>query len=83
MSIAMTALIEMMLMHSILTIIEEAANKNMTTSKKPNLKNKGRIPEWKDDVEPFKENAHFWNAIWISAGKPLNCELQNIMQNIM
>ena len=41
---------------------------------------KQRIPEWKEDVAPFKDSAHFWHSVWVSAGKPLNCTLHTIMK---
>ena len=44
------------------------------------MNHKPRIPNWNEDIEPFKENAHFWHAVWISAGKPLNCHLHVIMK---
>ncbi len=65
-------------MYDILSTMEDTAMRNMKTHKKQ--KHKPRIPDWKDDVEPLRENAHFWNAIWISAGKPLNCHLHEIMK---
>ena len=27
-----------------------------------------------------KDNDYFWNSVWISAGKPINCQLHNIMK---
>ena len=66
------------LMCAVLGTIEETANKNMATSTKQQRKPK--IPEWKEDIEPFRENAHFWHAIWISAGRPINCQLHDIMK---
>ena len=66
------------LMYDILSAIENSAKKNMSTSKKQQCKSK--IPDWKDDIEPFRENAHFWHAIWISAGRPINCQLHEIMK---
>ena len=38
------------------------------------------VPGWNNDVKPFQEEALFWHAIWISAGKPLNNTLHNIMK---
>ena len=38
------------------------------------------IPGWKKDIQPLKDSAMFWNAIWISAGKPLNTQLHNLMK---
>lgn len=39
------------------------------------------IPGWNDLVLPFKYDADFWHSIWISAGKPLNNQLHNIMKH--
>ena len=37
---------------------------------------KNLIPRWKDDIEPFREAAQFWHAVWLSAGKPQqNCTI--------
>ena len=66
------------LMTDILATIEDGARKNMP-GKKGNHK-RTMIPDWKDEIEPYRENAHFWNAIWVSAGKPLNCQLHTIMK---
>ena len=35
---------------------------------------------WKTYVEPYQEKARFWYSIWLSAGKPLNTVLHNIMK---
>ena len=37
-------------------------------------------PGWNDQVKPFRENARFWYAIWLSAGRPINTELHFIMR---
>ena len=39
-----------------------------------------RTPGWNEEVKPFRERARFWFSVWLSAGKPLNCELHNIMR---
>ena len=44
------------------------------------MKKKDLIPNWKDDIQPFKDTAMFWNAVWQSAGRPLNTVLHNIMK---
>ena len=31
-------------------------------------------------MKPCRENARFWFSVWLSAGKPLNCELHKIMR---
>ena len=41
---------------------------------------KPMIKGWKDEVEPFRDKAMFWHAIWESAGRPLNNELHKIMK---
>ena len=38
------------------------------------------LPNWKEDVDPVKDTAHFWNAVWKSAGRPLNCQVHSIMK---
>ena len=38
------------------------------------------IPGWNDYVKPFREDAKFWHSIWLSLGKPLNCEVFYIMK---
>ena len=50
----------------------------MTRANKKN--HKPKIPNWSEDIEPFRENAHFWHSVWISAGKPINCQLHGIMK---
>ena len=40
--------------------------------------NKKTIPGWSEQVKPFRDKAMFWDQIWKSAGKPVNCELHNI-----
>ena len=46
-------------------------------------KKKGKdtpIASWESEVEPFKKDAYFWHAVWMSAGRPLNTTLHRIMQ---
>ena len=33
-----------------------------------------------NEVEPFKKDAYFWHAVWMSAGRPLNTTLHRIMK---
>ena len=30
----------------------------------------GCVAGWKQEVEPFREDANFWHAVWVSVGKP-------------
>ena len=65
-------------MHQALNELEYTARKTIPL---PGGKDaKVRIPDWKDDVAPYKENAHFWHSVWVSAGKPMNCHLHKIMK---
>jgi hypothetical protein len=68
-------------MLEILRSIEKSANKQLPlkNSKVGNI-SKNAIPRWNEDIKPFKENAHFWHAIWQSAGRPLNCQLHSLMK---
>ena len=66
------------LMSQLLSALEDTASE--TIPQKSAKVGKQRIPEWKEDVAPFKENAHFWHSVWVSAGKPLNCTLHTIMK---
>ena len=43
-------------------------------------RNKKSITGWNDEVKPFREEAMFWHSLWISAGKPINNTLHNIMK---
>ena len=67
------------LMSQVLGCIEESAKETLMSNKaKP--KGKQMLPNWKEDVDPVKDTAHFWNAVWKSAGRPVNCQLHSIMK---
>ena len=42
--------------------------------------NKSPIFNWREEIQPCKEKALFWRAIWQSAGRPINTELHRIMK---
>ena len=67
----------------IVTVIENVCHIALP---KINCKVKGKSKEkvlagWNDEVKPFQESAQFWFAIWVSAGRPLNCELHSLMKS--
>ena len=62
-----------------LELIEKVAKEALNTYEQRSPR-KGKLPNWKDDVDPVKDTAHFWNAVWKSAGKPVNCHLHSIMK---
>ena len=39
------------------------------------------IPGWNDHIQPYKEASQFWKAVWVSAGRPLDCELHKVYKN--
>ena len=38
-------------------------------------------PGWSVYVKPYRDDAKFWHAIWLSLGRPLNCEIHNVMKH--
>ena len=47
----------------------------------PGLNRKTPVPGWGDFVKPFREDSLFWHSVWISAGRPQNTVLHNIMRS--
>ena len=39
------------------------------------------VPGWTDYVKPFREDSLFWHSVWVSAGRPINTVLHNVMKN--
>ena len=67
----------------LLECISHAATSSLpgsTPKMEMNSGKKNLIPRWKEDIEPFREAAQFWHAVWLSAGKPQNTELHNLMK---
>ena len=63
-------------MANVLKAVVEVANEKLPM----NSKKEGTEFKGKKDVDPVKYTAHFWHAIWKSAGKPINCHLHTIMK---
>ena len=63
----------------IISSIDSAVHNNIPMSKQ-NSSNSVK-PGWPVLVKPFQDKAKFWHAIWISLGKPLNCEVYNVMKH--
>ena len=61
----------------VLSSVENATYINIPPLKAPHQKT---IPGWTEFVKPFKDDACFWHAIWVSCGKPLNCQVFYIMK---
>ena len=69
---------------SLLEALESAAFESLPTSLSAGefhskFKRKP-MPGWSESVKPFRDNAIFWNAIWKSAGRPINTELHRLMK---
>jgi hypothetical protein len=39
------------------------------------------IAGWNDHVQPFKERSQFWQAVWQSAGRPIDTELHRVFKH--
>ena len=60
----------------------ELSQYNNIPGKSGSKKSKQTIPLWKEQIDPYKEKAHFWHSVWLSAGRPINCELHKILTNL-
>ena len=63
--------------------MEGAATENLTSSNRGNEKEnttRKAIPRWNEDIEPCRQDALFWHAVWLSAGRPINSELHKVME---
>lgn len=71
---------------SIMDCISFAVESNIPhTAPRPNVANnnhnsRGNLPGWSENVKSSRDDSLFWHSIWISAGRPLNCELHNVMK---
>ena len=52
------------------TCVEEVSG-----GKRNNIGQAKVVPGWTDIVKLFQEEAMFWHAVWVSAGKPINNSL--------
>ena len=66
----------------VLNAISDSAGDSLSWSSggKSGKTSVNKTPGWNEQVRPFRENARFWFSVWLSAGKPLNCELHRIMR---
>ncbi len=58
----------------------DSAITSIASTKRQNNSSVKIVPGWSELVKPFCDDAKFWNAIWISSGKPINTELHRIMK---
>ena len=64
----------------ILQTIKSTAEKCLPSSRGTCDKKKIGIPNWNDEIKPFKEKAMCWHAVWQSAGRPINTVLHRVMK---
>ena len=64
-------------MSKIFDVIEDATVKNIPPICAPHEK---KLPGWSQFVQPLKDEAIFYHAIWISYGKPVNCGIHFAMK---
>ena len=67
---------------NLLKCMENAANECIpcSSSRSQQKKKKTVSAIWNDEIQPFKDKAMFWHAVWMSARKPINTELHRIMK---
>ena len=63
---------------NLLSCISEAVKHNIPMSS--NSKPHHIIPGWSEFVAPYKDQAIFWKSVWMSAGRPLDNNLHQIMK---
>ena len=62
-------------------LIDSSVKNNIPMSDPSKIAKNNVVPGWNDQVRPFREDAKFWNAIWVSLGRPLNCEVYRVMKH--
>ena len=67
----------------ILDIVDRTANSTLPLKGPRQVGKKSKTkckPGWSQLVAPFRDKAYFWHNVWLSAGKPINCNLHSIMK---
>ena len=60
-------------MSDILKSVDTMAARYLTKKNRPKkARDDAPIAFWAEDIEPFKQDAHFWHSVWHSAGRPIN-----------
>ena len=69
-------------MMELLGAMEQTANETLPVKKMHQKNGKAHSPiaRWNEDIEPYKREAHFWHAIWVSCGRPMHNEVHTIMK---
>ena len=67
--------------NNIINAIDLAVNTNIPSSVNKSNTSKNVVPGWSMYVKPYKDDARFWHAIWVSLGRPLNNEIHRVMKH--
>ena len=62
---------------TLLEMIDFSTKNNIPSSSVPHEK---KILGWKEFVQPYKDEANFYHAVWLSYGKPINCNVHYAMK---
>ena len=63
----------------LLETLQEVAEASLPTP--GSVKSRKVIPGWNQAVKPFKDKAYFWHQVWVSMGRPINCEIHRVMKS--
>ena len=47
----------------------------------PSGPKRSKVPGWNQYIVPFRDDSLFWHSIWLSAGKPQNTALHQVMRS--
>ena len=61
--------------------ISSAVEQNIPYYTNSQSNHKPQIPGWNDFVKPYREDSIFWHSIWVSAGRPQNTNLHQVMKS--
>ena len=65
----------------IMDSISTAVEANIPSSCKSGSFKHTPVPGWTEFVKPFRDDSLFWHSVWVSAGRPLNTVLHQVMRS--
>ena len=65
---------------TLMELLETSTINNIPMSSSSSASGKTNIPGWRTFIKPLKDDADFWNAVWLSAGRQENTELHRVMK---
>ena len=64
----------------LLDIVQYVAEDNLAIPVAGGGRGRSVTPGWNSEVKRFKDDAYFWHQVWQSCGRPINCEVHNVMK---